>query len=361
MLARLPASSGPSAGGSSSSERTIRMFAPLLLAGALALTYASTGHDKRTISSNCENAPPAKALTANFVADAVEAVAPAVVHVNALFESPYFGVGIGSGSGFIITEDGFVVTNAHVVKMAGIDKHPRVLVTLMDGTKREASVHSVDEQSDIALLKMDNARSGEKFPIVTMGKSSKIRQGEFVVALGSPVGLQSSASFGIVSKGSRHASEMGGRSRAEWIQTDASINSGNSGGPLVNVAGEVIGVNSMKLANGEGVAFAIPVDVVKTVIKQLMQNGRVIRPYVGMRVVDFIPGTDAPTDGRTTWWGGKAKPSPHHSKLEDVIFNLKPPMVLVEKVAPGSPAEKCGIKGTWFFAACCMLYDENPV
>lgn len=319
------------------------LVAAVLGAAVLATSNEANGQGV----AHCDSPPEPVRLSSNFVADAIESVGPAVVNIMCYVDGILVS-GISSGSGFIITEDGFIVTNAHVVSASTND---RVLITTMNGVKRSGTVHSMDVQSDIALIKMDNKYQGEKFPIVAMGNSSKIRPGEFVIALGSPMQLQNSASFGIVSATARHASELGfSNNRAEYIQTDAAINQGNSGGPLINVAGQVIGINVMKAAGADGISFAIPVDTASAVIKQLMEKKRVIRPYVGLRMRDYIP---SPVEPRTTpeaprsWWGmgGSEQPRPsRRQQMMDALYDTKEVMVLVEKVRPGSPAEQCGIQ-----------------
>ena len=296
--------------------------------------------------SYCDNRP----LSANFVADAIEMVSPAVVNIMSYVDG-FLVSGISSGSGFFITEDGFIVTNAHVVSAS---TNGKVLVTTMNGRKRTGTVHSMDLQSDIALIKLDNEYSGEKYPIVTMGNSSKIRPGEFVVALGSPMQLSNSSSFGIVSATARHASELGFiNNRAEYIQTDAAINQGNSGGPLINISGQVIGINVMKAKGADGISFAIPVDTASHVIKQLMANKHVVRPYVGLKMTNYLVGNDANTHNSQStprsWWSSGSSTAEQQQKKKssnksDIFHRSQQVKVLVERVVPGSPAEKAGIK-----------------
>ena len=182
-------------------------------------------------------------ITRNFVADAAEVVAPAVVNIMTSVES-FMVSGASSGSGFIISTDGFIVTNAHVVAQSS---DGTVVVTMWDGRKVKGYVHSLDEKSDLALIKIAEPTGGEVLPVAQLGTSSNLRVGEFVVALGSPLQLQNTVTFGIVSAVARHATELGiAKSRNEYIQTDAAINVGNSGGPLVDLNGHVIGVNTMK-------------------------------------------------------------------------------------------------------------------
>lgn len=201
--------------------------------------------------------------------------------------SGYLGVGQSSGSGFIISADGFIVTNAHVVANA-TDKN-KIVVTMKGGQKRRAYVHSLDSTSDIALVKFHDRNFDDELPTVKLGNSSKLKPGEFVIAIGSPMQLQNSVSFGIVSATARLGSELGiSKNRSEYIQTDAAINVGNSGGPLINLDGEVIGISAMKLKGVDGISFAIPIDTAIQIIDQLKGRKRVIRPFVGLRLANYI-------------------------------------------------------------------------
>lgn len=323
-----------------SGEQTGRIFNRVALSILLAANAAAFLSSERI--SQCDKQP----LSGNFVADAVEIVSPAVVNIM-VYVDGYLMSGISSGSGFIISDDGLVVTNAHVVSSSTDGK---VLVTTMNGKKRTGVVHSLDAASDIALVQLDNDFKGEKYPTVVLGSSRKLRNGEFVVALGSPMQLQNSCSFGIVSATARHARELGFRkSRSEFIQTDAAINQGNSGGPLVNLAGQVIGINSMKVQGADGISFAIPIDTAMQVVQQLRLNKRVIRPYVGLNMVDFVPASateinNQKSEPKRGWWGQKVEKSPSKNSMKEHLFNTQAEKVLVQSVTKDSPADKCGIQ-----------------
>jgi serine protease Do len=213
-----------------------------------------------------------------------------------------------SGSGFIIREDGYLVTNAHVVADA-----ERIQVRLTDGRRFDAKLIGLDERVDLALLKID----ATGLPVASLGDSNRSRVGEFVLALGHPFGLEQTVSFGIVSrKGSPIQVAAPG---FEFIQTDAAVNPGNSGGPLVNMAGEVVGVNSMAAVNGS-IGFAIPVNLVKALLPQLAEKGKVEWGWLGVTIAE-VPDEDA------------AK------------FGLKEPKgVLIRQVAAGQPADQGGIR-----------------
>uniref|UniRef100_A0A8C9SIZ4 HtrA serine peptidase 1b n=1 Tax=Scleropages formosus TaxID=113540 RepID=A0A8C9SIZ4_SCLFO len=192
----------------------------------------------------------------NFIADVVEKIAPAVVHIELYRKTPFTKreVAVASGSGFVVSEDGLIVTNAHVVA----NKH-RVKVELKSGANFDAKIKDVDEKADIALIEID---APMKLPVLLLGRSADLRPGEFVVAIGSPFSLQNTVTTGIVSTTQRGGKELGLRnSDMDYIQTDAIINYGNSGGPLVNLDGEVIGINTLKVT--AGISFAIPSDKIR--------------------------------------------------------------------------------------------------
>ena len=178
------------------------------------------------------------------------------------------------GSGFIIREDGYLVTNAHVVGDA-----ERIQVRLIDGRRFEGKVVGLDERVDLALVKID-ARG---LPVAALGDSNRTRVGEFVLALGHPFGLEQTVSFGIVSR--KGAPIQVAAPGFEFIQTDAAVNPGNSGGPLVNMAGEVVGVNSMAAVNGT-IGFAIPVNLVKALLPQLAEKGKVEWGWLGVSIAE---------------------------------------------------------------------------
>jgi serine protease Do len=222
------------------------------------------------------------------------------------------GPGLGLGSGFIISQDGYVLTNAHVVSGDG-----EVTVRLADA-KREfkARVIGADERTDIALLKID----ATGLPTVKLGKSEKLQPGEWVAAIGSPFGFENTITAGIVSATGR---SLPAETYVPFIQTDVAVNPGNSGGPLINLAGEVVGVNSMiysQTGGYMGVSFAIPIEVALEVTKQLRAEGKVTRGRLGVRI------------------------QPMTKELAQ-SFKLKEPNgALIAAVEPGSPAEKAGLR-----------------
>eukprot|EP00898_Chlorokybus_atmophyticus_P003820 jgi/Chlat1/4439/Chrsp29S04404 len=260
--------------------------------GAAALTTLNAHANGSTLQAHALSLPPAQPLSRHFIADAVEKVAPAVVNIRVAY-GLLEPLGIQqAGSGAIINENGTVLTNAHVVAPeAGFRNNSRraaeITVSLQDGRTFPGRVLSSDTLSDLALVKID---AETPLPVAHLGSSEKLRAGEWVVALGSPLSLQNSVSCGIISNVERKGSDMGLRGiSTDYLQTDAAINQGNSGGPLVNLDGEVIGINAMKSLAADGISFAIPIDAAKRVIAHLQQYGRVKRPLLGVKLLELNP------------------------------------------------------------------------
>ncbi|MEO6186081.1 MAG: DegQ family serine endoprotease [Steroidobacteraceae bacterium] len=217
----------------------------------------------------------------------------------------------GEGSGFIVTADGYILTNAHVVKGAS-----EVVVKMTDRREYPAKVIGFDERSDVAVIKIE----GKNLPVVRIGDPNKLKPGQWVVAIGSPFGMENSVTAGIVSATSRR---LPNESYVPFIQTDVAVNPGNSGGPLFNLNGEVVGINSQIYSQSGGymgLSFAIPIDMANDVREQLVSTGRVSRSMIGVNI--------KPVDA------GFAE-----------SFGLdRPRGALVERVTNGGPAEKAGIK-----------------
>jgi serine protease Do len=216
----------------------------------------------------------------------------------------------GVGSGFILSADGYVLTNAHVVQ--GADE---VIVTLTDKRELKAKLIGADQRSDVAVVKVE--ASG--LPVVKVGDSNKAKVGEWVMAIGSPFGLENTVTAGIISAKQRDTGDL-----LPLIQTDVAINPGNSGGPLVNMRGEVIGINSQIYSqNGGymGISFAIPIADAIRVADELRAGGRVVRGYLGVLPDDIT------------------------KEIAEAIGLGKPQGAVIRSVIPGSPAEKAGIEG----------------
>lgn len=230
----------------------------------------------------------------------------------------------GYGSAFFISKDGYLLTNHHVVEDAS-----RITITLNDRREIDAKVVGSDERTDVALLKVD----GANFPALKIGNVDQLKVGQPVLAIGSPFGFDYSASAGIVSAKSRN---MVGETSVPFIQTDVALNPGNSGGPLFNQQGEVVGVNS-RIFSGTGgymgLSFSIPIDVAMDVAQQLKTKGKVTRSYLGVMLQDI------------------------DRNLADAYNLPKPEGSLINQVTPGSPAAKVGLKA----GDIIMKYNGNPI
>ena len=215
----------------------------------------------------------------------------------------------GIGTGFIMDKSGYIITNNHVV--ADADK---IKVKLKDEREFEAKIIGRDPHTDLALIKIEP--KGE-LPVASLGRSADLKVGEWVVAVGSPFGLEQTVTAGIVSAKGR---VIGSGPYDDFIQTDASINPGNSGGPLLNLNGEVVGINTAIIAHGQGIGFAIPIDMATKIVAQLKENGEVTRGWLGVNIQDL------------------------KGDLADYYGAKNSEGVLVTEVVPGNPAEKAGIK-----------------
>jgi serine protease Do len=228
--------------------------------------------------------------------------------------------GSSLGSGFLLNTDGYVLTNNHVVKDA-----TDIRVRLSDGREFGAKVVGRDAPTDVALLLLQNAPK-DLPPAVVLGDSDVLRQGDFVIAMGTPFGLRDTATLGIVSAKHRAGINAGG-TYDDFIQTDAAINPGNSGGPLFNLRGEVVGINTAIVSPqiGQGIGFAVPISLAKALLPQLREKGKVTRGFLGVQVTDLTPDL---IQGFNAYGG------------------LKPGTkgALVQAVVPKSPAEKAGLK-----------------
>jgi serine protease Do len=215
----------------------------------------------------------------------------------------------GAGSGVIISGDGYILTNNHVV-----DGAQEVTVTLADKQEYKAKIVGRDPKTDLAVLKIDTEKP---LPSATLGDSEALKVGEWVVAIGNPFGLSHTVTSGIVSAKER---VIGAGPYDDFIQTDASINPGNSGGPLFNMSGEVVGINTAIIPQGQGIGFAIPVNTAKPLIPQLMSKGKVTRGYLGVSIQSITP------------------------ELAKALTLNETSGALVGDVVSGGPAEKAGIK-----------------
>jgi serine protease Do len=288
------------------------------------------------------NVDPDIATPTNFVTDVVNRVGPAVVRINAsrtvatrtpeMFNDPFFRNFFGSqvptvpdrqvqrglGSGFILSADGQIITNAHVV-----DGADEVSVTLKDGRTYKGRVLGADPVTDVAVVKID----AENLPTVRLGNADNLQVGEWAIAIGNPLGLDNTVTTGIVSGTGRNSSQIGvGDKRINFIQTDAAINPGNSGGPLLNARGEVIGVNTAIIQNAQGLGFAIPINRAQQIAEQLIVTGRVEHAYLGIQMAQITPELKQALKQEEGWTveGDKG--------------------ILIVRVMPNSPADRAGLR-----------------
>jgi len=278
----------------------------------------------------------------NFIATAVQKTGPAVVRINATrkvanpisdaLKNPllrrFFGedeqpipqqrIERGTGSGFILSQTGEILTNAHVV--ADTDT---VQVTLKDGRTFEGRVAGVDSVTDLAVVKIN----ASKLPIVKLGNSQNLIPGQWAIAIGNPLGLDNTVTLGIISATDRTSAQVGvPDKRVSFIQTDAPINPGNSGGPLLNAQGEVIGVNTAIRADAQGLGFAIPIETAARIANELFTKGRVEHPFLGVEMVDLSP-------------------NKRQQINQDNNLNIKQDAgIAIKGVMENSPAQKAGLR-----------------
>lgn len=341
------------------SRRVATSLALVLLGAgtATAGTYYALEGEANASRSSVAIAQPAYQTTqaslalpaeVNSVSDVVQAVGPAVVRINASrtvsgqssalpdgipeefrrffgnrapsgrgFEGPRTRSGVGSG--FIVSEDGRVLTNAHVVE--GADT---VQVTLKDGRTLEGTVLGADPVTDVAVIDLD----ANNLPTVAVNEG-ELLPGETAIAIGNPLGLDNTVTVGIISATGRSSGQVGiPDKRVDFIQTDAAINPGNSGGPLLNAKGEVIGMNTAIISGAQGLGFAIPMEDVNRISEQIVATGKVEHPFIGIQMVNLSP------DVRESI---NADPRNEFRVSADSG-------VLVAGVVPGSPAARAGLR-----------------
>jgi S1-C subfamily serine protease len=267
-----------------------------------------------------ETADDAELLDAysRAVTKVVHDVSPSVVNIEVIQQQKHPTNGQtrqarGGGSGFVITPDGFIVTNSHVVHHA-----TEISVQFADGTRHAARIIGDDPDTDLAVIHTD----APSLVPVTFGDSSSLRAGQLVIAIGNPYGFQATVTAGVVSATGRSFRSVGGRMIDDMIQTDAALNPGNSGGPLVNSRAEVIGVNTAVILPAQGLCFAVPSNTAQFVVPRLIRDGRITRSYIG------VAGQNVPLHRRVV-------------RYYDLSVESG---VLVTGMEPGSPAARAGLE-----------------
>ncbi|WP_193194075.1 HhoA/HhoB/HtrA family serine endopeptidase [Nostoc sp. MG11] len=310
-------------------------------------TQQNDTQPQNTTVSNPIIAPPpiiSSSGDPNFVVSVVQKVGPAVVRIDSArtvtsrvpdeFNDPFFRrffgenvpsqprqrVERGSGSGWIINSSGQILTNSHVV-----DGADRVTVTLKDGRTFDGKVLGEDPVTDVAVINID----ANNLPTLAVGNSDGLQPGEAVIAIGNPLGLNNTVTSGIISATGRSGSDIGASDkRVDYIQTDAAINPGNSGGPLLNARGQAIGMNTAIIRGAQGLGFAIPINTVQRIAQELIANGKVEHPYLGVQMVTLTPEVKERIQNRV---GDR--------------LNLRADQgVLVVAVVPRSPASVAGLQ-----------------
>ena len=283
------------------------------------------------------------AVPQNYVSDVVSRVGDSVVRIDAsrtvatnapaMFDDPFFRQFFGSqmpnipdeqiqrgmGSGFVVSSDGLILTNAHVVE--GSD---RVKVTLKNGTTYEGEVMGTDSLTDVAVIKIE---ADAELPAVTFADSNELQPGEWAIAIGNPLGLDNTVTTGIVSATGRSSAQVGvADKRVSFIQTDAAINPGNSGGPLLNAKGEVIGINTAIIQRAQGLGFAIPVNSARDIAEELIAKGRVDHSYLGIQMAGITP-----------------ELKQELSRQKNLNVDAEEGIVIID-VVPDSPAARAGLQ-----------------
>ena len=332
-------------------KKTAASLSLVLLGSGMTLGGGYLAGNHQQISQRTSNlavsrvnaAPLPTATGANFVTEVVQRVGPAVVRIEAsrtvtsrlpaAFNDPFFRqffgsqlpeqqsrVERGTGSGFIISRDGSILTNAHVV--AGADT---VRVILKDGRSFEGKVMGRDELTDVAVVKIES----NNLPTVELGNSDQLQPGEWAIAIGNPLGLDKTVTTGIISATGRSSNQIGAPDkRVEFIQTDAAINPGNSGGPLLNARGQVIGMNTAIIQRAQGLGFAIPINTAQRISQQLITTGKAQHAYLGIQMVQLTP---------------QIKERLNSDPNSPITVN-EDRGVLIMRVMPNSPAAQAGLR-----------------
>jgi len=322
------------------------LMLPLLLAGCAGMLRLPGGTPP-TEKARISDAPPAVPFkpSGNVIVEAVEKVGPAVVRIDTVKRTvnPLGGIlgggpaiqqRQGQGSGFITRSDGVVLTNAHVVEGSS-----EVRVTLPDGRSFVGKVLGGDPLTDVAVVKLVASR----LPVAPLGDSARVKPGEWAIAIGNPLGLDNTVTAGIISAIER-TNALGEGQRVPYIQTDAAVNPGNSGGPLINDRGEVIGINTaIRQAPGAGLSFAIPINTARQIAAQILDRGYASHPYIGVRLQALTPQLAREINGAT-----------------DACTLPEVNGVVVVEVMEGSPAAQGGLKACDLIEKVGGTAVDNP-
>ena len=305
-------------------------------------SFAKDAENQALTEKNAETTAAAIAVPQNYVSQVVNQVGDSVVRIDAsrtvatnvpaMFDDPFFRQFFGSqmpnipreqiqrglGSGVVVSSDGLILTNAHVV-----DGSDKVEVTLKNGRTFEGKVMGTDPLTDVAVIKID----ADNLPAVTFADSEQLQPGEWAIAIGNPLGLDNTVTTGIVSATGRTSAQVGvADKRVSFIQTDAAINPGNSGGPLLNAKGEVIGINTAIIQHAQGIGFAIPINAARDIAEELIAKGKVDHPFLGIQMATITP---------------ELKANLKNSQQLDIAEDEG---ILIVDVVPNSPAEQAGLQ-----------------
>ena len=303
---------------------TVAFLIGLIIAGGVTPGPVVSSAPRRPAAAAAEARPAGARAAAGLVnfADVAERINPAVVNIDATSKTSrerrrgddldpgreFEGPRQGSGSGFLIDREGYILTNHHVI--AGAE---RITVTMADGRAFRGQVVGSDPAIDVALLKVP---ADGRLPEAALGNSDSLRVGEWVCAIGNPLGYVHSVTVGVVSFIGR---KLFDKSLDDYIQTDAAINFGNSGGPLINSAGEVVGINSAINSRASNIGFAVPINQAVAILPQLKERGRVSRGFIGVGLTDVTP------------------------SLQRALNLTVGKGAVIQDVSPGSPAERAGL------------------
>jgi S1-C subfamily serine protease len=247
-----------------------------------------------------------------IIINALESIKNAVVRIDVLLQKGNKTVPGGTGSGFVFSSDGYIFTNAHVIARPG-----KLRVTLLDGNEYESEIIGKDEDTDIAILKI----YGNGYSVAALGDSSMLKIGQFLIAIGNPLGYQHSVSTGVLSGVGRTLRTSNGRNIENVLQTDAALNPGNSGGPLIDTSGQVVGINTAIIGGAQGLSFAIDINTAKEVAKQLIRDGKVTKAYMGILIQEIEI----------------------HPRIINYLKRASSKGVLITQVEAGKPAFKAGL------------------